>query len=59
MTAIRRLKRSAVLHEARHPVEAERGTVAGRVLLEGKPVHERAFRCAPDCCCNAITRLVV
>jgi signal transduction histidine kinase len=52
MTAIRRPKGSAFLHVASHgspaeydeymqshPVEPERGTVAGRVLLEGKPIH--------------------
>jgi two-component system, NtrC family, sensor kinase len=52
MTAIRRPRGSAFLHVASHgspieyeeymqshPVEPERGTVAGRVLLEGKPVH--------------------
>jgi signal transduction histidine kinase len=52
MTAIRRPEGSAFLHVASHgspteydeymqshPVELGRGTVAGRVLLEGKPVH--------------------
>ena len=52
MAAIRRPKGSAFFHVASygspieydeymqgHPVEAERGTVAGRVLLEGKPIH--------------------
>ena len=52
MTAVRRPKGSAFLHVASHgspteydeymqshPVEPERGTVAGRVLLEGKPIH--------------------
>jgi two-component system, NtrC family, sensor kinase len=52
MAAIRRPKGSAFLHVASHsapteydeymqshPVEPGRGTVAGRVLLEGKPVH--------------------
>jgi signal transduction histidine kinase len=52
MTAIRRPEGSAFLHVASHgspteydeymqshPVESGRGTVAGRVLLEGKPVH--------------------
>ena len=52
MTAIRRPEGSAFLHVASHgspseydeymqshPVEPGRGTVAGRVLLEGKPVH--------------------
>jgi GAF domain-containing protein len=52
MVAIRRPKGSAFLHVASHgapseyneymqshPIEPERGTVTGRVLLEGKPIH--------------------
>ena len=52
MTAIRRPEGSAFLHVASHgapseyneymqshPIEAGRGTVAGRVLLDGKPIH--------------------
>jgi signal transduction histidine kinase len=52
MAAIRRPKGSAFIHVAshgspteydeymqNHPVEPGRGTVAGRVLLDGKPVH--------------------
>ena len=52
MAAIRRPKGSAFLHVASHgspteydeymqshPVEPGRGSVAGRVLLEGKPIH--------------------
>ena len=52
MAAIRRPKGSAFLHVASygqpsdfdeylrsHPIEPERGSVAGRVLLEGKPIH--------------------
>ena len=52
MAAIRRPKGSAFLHVASHgspteydeymqsrPIEPDRGTVSGRVLLEGKPVH--------------------
>src|SRR6202023_3086842 len=52
MAAIRRPKGSAFLHVASHgapneyneymqgqPIEAGRGTVGGRVLLDGKPIH--------------------
>ena len=31
-----------------HPVEAERGTVAGRVLLEGKPIHITDVQADPE-----------
>ena len=61
MTAIRRPRRSAFLHIASHgcpieydeymqshPVEPERGTVAGRVLLEGKPIHITDVQADPE-----------
>src|SRR6516225_3737232 len=61
MTAIRRPEGSAFLHVASHgspteydeymqshPIEAERGSVAGRVLLEGKPVHVADVQADPE-----------
>jgi signal transduction histidine kinase len=61
MTAIRRPEGSAFLHVASHgspteydeymqshPVEPGRGTVAGRVLLEGKPVHIPDVQADPE-----------
>jgi GAF domain-containing protein len=61
MTAIRRPEGSAFLHVASHgspteyddymqshPVESGRGTVAGRVLLEGKPVHIADVQADPE-----------
>src|SRR6201997_394768 len=61
MTAIRRPKGSAFLHVASHgspteydeymqshPVEPGRGTVAGRVLLEGKPIHIADVQADPE-----------
>jgi signal transduction histidine kinase len=61
MTAIRRPEGSAFLHVASHgspteydeymqshPVEPARGTVAGRVLLEGKPVHIADAQADPE-----------
>jgi two-component system, NtrC family, sensor kinase len=61
MTAIRRPEGSAFLHVASHgspieydeymqshPVEPARGTVAGRVLLEGKPVHIADVQADPE-----------
>jgi signal transduction histidine kinase len=61
MAAIRRPKGSAFFHVASHgspieydeymqghPVEPERGTVAGRVLLEGKPIHITDVQVDPE-----------
>jgi signal transduction histidine kinase len=61
MTAIRRPEGSAFLHVAshgspteyddymqNHPVESGRGTVAGRVLCEGKPVHIADVQADPE-----------
>jgi len=61
MAAIRRPKGSAFFHVASHgspteydeymqghPVEAERGTVAGRVLLEGEPIHITDVQADPE-----------
>ena len=61
MAAIRRPQGSSFLHVASHgapseydeymqshPVEPERGTVAGRVLLEGKPIHIADVQIDPE-----------
>src|SRR4029077_8317979 len=61
MTAIRRPKGSDFFPVASHgspieydeymqghPVDAERGTVAGRVLLEGKPIHITDVQADPE-----------
>jgi GAF domain-containing protein len=61
MASIRRPKGSAFLHVASHgqpsdfdeymrshPIEPERGTVAGRVLLEGKPIHVLDVQTDPE-----------
>jgi signal transduction histidine kinase/putative methionine-R-sulfoxide reductase with GAF domain len=61
MAAIRRPQGSAFLHVASHgspteydeymqsnPIEPGRGTVAGRVLLEGKPVHIPDVQADPE-----------
>jgi signal transduction histidine kinase len=61
MAAVRRPKGSAFLHVASHgapteydvymqsqPIEAGRGTVSGRVLLEAKPVHVADVQADPE-----------
>jgi signal transduction histidine kinase len=61
MATIRRPKGMSFLHVAGHgvppefsetmknrPVEPDRGTVAGRVLLEGKPIHIADVQTDPD-----------
>ena len=61
MASIRRPKGSAFLHVASHgqptefeeymrshPIEPDRGTVAGRVLLEGKPIHVPDLQSDPE-----------
>jgi two-component system NtrC family sensor kinase len=70
MAAIRRPKGSAFLHVAsrgapreyneymeNHPIEPERGTVAGRVLLEGKPIHIADVQVDPEYTMVDIQRL--
>jgi GAF domain-containing protein len=69
MAAIRRPKGSAFLHVASHgspseydeymqshPIEKERGTVAGRVLLEGKPIHIPDVQADPEYTMVGISR---
>ena len=69
MAAIRRPKGSAFLHVASHgapseyseymqnrPIEPERGTVAGRVLLEGKPIHISDVQADPEYTMVGISR---
>ena len=61
MATIRRPKGMSFLHVASHgvphefsehmknrPIEPERGTVAGRVLLEGKPIHIADVQADPE-----------
>ena len=61
MAAIRRPKGSAFLHVASHgspseydeymqshPIEPDRGTIAGRVLLGGKPIHVPDVQTDPE-----------
>jgi len=61
MAAIRRPKGLSFLHVASHgapseyndymqnrPIEPDRGTVAGRVLLEGKPIHIADVQADPE-----------
>jgi signal transduction histidine kinase len=69
MAAIRRPKGSAFLHVASHgspteyddymqshPIEPGRGTTAGRVLLEGKPVHIPDVQTDPEYTMGDISR---
>jgi signal transduction histidine kinase len=69
MATIRRPKGMSFLHVATHgvprefsesmknrPVEPERGTVAGRVLLEGKPIHIADVQADPDYTMKEIIR---
>jgi two-component system, NtrC family, sensor kinase len=69
MAAIRRPKGSAFLHVASHgspteydeymqshPIEPGRGTTAGRVLLEGKPVHIADVQSDPEYTMGDISR---
>src|SRR5262245_52434773 len=69
MAAIRRPKGSAFLHVAsrgvprdvteymeNHPIGPDRGSVAGRVLLEGKPIHIPDVHADPEYTMVGITR---
>jgi signal transduction histidine kinase len=69
MATIRRPKGMSFLHVAGHgvphefsesmknrPAEPERGTVAGRVLLEGKPIHVADVQADPDYTMKEIIR---
>jgi signal transduction histidine kinase len=69
MAAIRRPEGSAFLHVAsrgvptevreymaNHPLGPDRGSVAGRVLLEGKPIHIRDVQADPEYTMAGITR---
>jgi signal transduction histidine kinase len=69
MVSIRRPKALGFLHVAtrgvpgeyseymqNHPIEAGRGTVAGRVLLEGKPVHVADVQTDPEYTMTAISK---
>jgi GAF domain-containing protein len=69
MAAIRRPKGSTFLHVAshgapneyneymqNHPIERERGTIAGRVLLEGKPIHVADVQLDPEYTMVGISR---
>jgi signal transduction histidine kinase len=69
MAAIRRPEGSAFLHVAsrgvpsevreymaNHPIEPDRGSVVGRVLLEGKPIHIPDVQADPEYTMAGITR---
>jgi signal transduction histidine kinase len=69
MVSIRRPKALGFLHVAtrgvpseyseymqNHPIEPGRGTVAGRVLLEGKPVHVADVQTDPEYTMTAISK---
>jgi GAF domain-containing protein/HAMP domain-containing protein len=69
MAAIRRPKGSSFLHVAshgapaeyeeymqEHPIEPGRGTVSGRVLLEGKPIHIPDVQADPEYAMADISR---
>jgi signal transduction histidine kinase len=71
LAAIRRPKGAVFLHVAsrgapteleeymeNRPVEPDRGTVAGRVLLEGKPIHVADVQTDPEYTMTAINRQV-
>jgi signal transduction histidine kinase len=69
MATIRRPKGMSFLHVAGHgvphefsesmknrPIEPDRGTVAGRVLLEGKPIHIADVQADPDYTMTEVVR---
>jgi signal transduction histidine kinase len=71
LAAIRRPKGMSFLHVASHgapseyneymqsrPIEADRGSVAGRVLLEGKPIHIPDVQADPEYTMTSISQRV-